>query len=410
MATDSCKRGISITLSGIFACQGSDDSDNNTILLAPNEWSFIAVTYDQAAKTAAIYVNGQYIESPNYAAIGTIGNIRIGSIGEDSAGFVGLVDDLFIYAAVLSKDDLDFLSTAPPGQLISSAGSAGTAVHLDGFGLIVPDHPALDSFMEFSFAMWLKIDESIPHTGDSVLLEKSSDTGVEYRLAMYQDNSLGQFRLHVLLGHSHLDENFNLSSNTFRENAWMIDWTTSLMPISTASDWFHLAVTWDGAVLSTFVDGAQKDAIEFVSPLGALPYYEGALAIGSSMFKYPLMDWRPCVSFKGYMDSLSVWNRSISINVHELYALSSHYPRGRNLVAFFSFNEGYGLIAHSSVSDTELIATWSPLVSADRLQAGHLRWVPSSAPLADVVVMDSDSAVSVLLNGTASLTNCYQVA
>ncbi|OPY85941.1 MAG: hypothetical protein A4E72_01802 [Syntrophus sp. PtaU1.Bin208] len=73
-----------------------------------NEWTFVAVTYDQMTSSVMLYVNGSAISES-----GSLGNgwnsIRIGSNPSYGEYFNGIIDDVFILDEALSKDELDVL-------------------------------------------------------------------------------------------------------------------------------------------------------------------------------------------------------------------------------------------------------------------------------------------------------------
>jgi hypothetical protein len=73
-----------------------------------DEWTFVAVTYDQSNSKVMLYVNGA-----TKSESGTLGtgwdSIRIGSNPSYGEYFMGVIDDVFILDEALSKDELDIL-------------------------------------------------------------------------------------------------------------------------------------------------------------------------------------------------------------------------------------------------------------------------------------------------------------
>jgi len=122
-----------------------------------DQWSFIAVSYDQASNTATIYLNDldgqslvQTVNTSNDAGNPTT---TLGGLGFGGHGVHGLVDEVFIYDRTMTQEELDQVcddlnpNTAP----VASAGFdqdfdcviSAVNVTLDGSGSSDPDGNAL---------------------------------------------------------------------------------------------------------------------------------------------------------------------------------------------------------------------------------------------------------------------------
>ncbi len=94
------------------AFAGASVLTNSAVQL--NEWSFVAVVYDQPGSTVRLYVNG--VETSKSATVqnGLTSGLRIGAHGASGQFFCGKIDDVFFYNEALTKAQLDALYQPAP--------------------------------------------------------------------------------------------------------------------------------------------------------------------------------------------------------------------------------------------------------------------------------------------------------
>jgi VCBS repeat-containing protein len=85
-----------------------------------NQWTHIAVSYDSTAQTYSYYINGNQAGSGSWDYNFNLGIQYIGQ-GDDTIGlFDGKLDDLRIYAQILSDTDIAIIANHPPLALSDS--------------------------------------------------------------------------------------------------------------------------------------------------------------------------------------------------------------------------------------------------------------------------------------------------
>jgi hypothetical protein len=112
-------------------------------------------------------------------------------------GFVGHVDNCFVYAESLRVDELDFLRLMNPNNYINkqTIGSGGMALNLSSehFGVLIPSSSmtggSFDSYMALTLTMWSQIKSELLESNadqlrqEYVLIEKGDNIrGFEYRV------------------------------------------------------------------------------------------------------------------------------------------------------------------------------------------------------------------------------------
>ena len=96
---------------------GSDFSGQS--VLSADEWAHLAFTYDSEAGRGVIYVNGKFdAEMPTQQGPNGGGSLIIGGRNGGGQNFVGLIDDLAIWQAVLQEDQIKALTDglSPSGR------------------------------------------------------------------------------------------------------------------------------------------------------------------------------------------------------------------------------------------------------------------------------------------------------
>ncbi len=166
-------RSLNIGLDGVPFL--SLDSSGNRALEMPaglemGHWYMVAATFDAVSGTLALYVDGDMVQS-NLDASFLTHTTENGNISDEdsfvvgSGGFVGYVDDFFVYAGVLSLGELNAIHFAAndgppfPTLLPPSAGPAGYALHLqEGTYFDAGFLPERVIGGPMSISVWLKPD------------------------------------------------------------------------------------------------------------------------------------------------------------------------------------------------------------------------------------------------------------
>ncbi len=181
----------------------------------------------------------------------------------------------------------------PKGNMMFASGKFGQGASFDGASLIeVSDSNSLDLYDGLTFSVWL-YKENAGTGGWSVILSKGETSALDnsspYALAHTEDGKYLYLRLaqnnayHDLMGTSEID----------------------------FQSWHLVTVTWDGATVKFYVDGALKDSFSWNTPL---TNSNAKLLIGNDPPGFN-------EHFRGIMDDLRIYNYALSQN--EVNNLSS---------------------------------------------------------------------------------------
>jgi hypothetical protein len=296
-----CHRGLMYKKSSSELFQCLEGSATSTSLLLPtNVWTMVAITYDSVTHEAMLYVGGQTLittanlevsrELSNWLLLGGSAT-STSSSGISASGFQGSMDNVFVYADVLSTEELDFLRTAQITSTPVSAVTAGGAVHFSsGFGISVPSSSirggSFDSMMSLTMTMWLKSDVNEKNSNtEQVIVEKGDLTqGLEYKLSILDDHNRQRRMLRVYMGQltntiaiNKTLSSIELAGNGVTNNAdttstttpssssWLFVWESELFSFDTASEynWNHIGVSWDGQQVRTYINGSMAGSTPF---------------------------------------------------------------------------------------------------------------------------------------------------
>jgi len=98
--------GIVNDLRLFLSAYSSPIAHTSYALPALNDWYHIVMSYDGNSDTASFYVNGEWKEDEIISLDVTVGKCRIGSNVGNGSLFIGLIDEVRIYATALSRAEI----------------------------------------------------------------------------------------------------------------------------------------------------------------------------------------------------------------------------------------------------------------------------------------------------------------
>ena len=324
--------------------------DNTTCLIitAPisnNVWHHIAFSFDDpggaATKTARLYLDGVLVAS-NTTAIVPVFDTRPAIVGADinngvfSEGWIGGLDEVSLYNRALSADEIQSIanadlggkykvqSTVPTGLIAWFAGD-GNANDISGNGnngtlsggasytvgkvgrgfqfdastsgsVSVADAPSLNPTAQISIEGWVypTLDFIFPNSM-AIIANKETNTTVQFEISRRNSNNncpsgggipTGNFAVYIN-GLSGLPDDCG---------GWVNG--NAQLPLNT---WSHVAMTYDGANLRTFVNGVNTRT---VAATGAIPTGNGILRLGKRLMNTE--------AWVGQLDEIALYNRALS--------------------------------------------------------------------------------------------------
>ena len=128
--------------------------------------------------------------------------------------------------------------------------------------------------------------------------------------------------------------NNHATLNPFTDGGFNVDSTADLGITSSSNQWLHIAMTWDGTALLTYVNGKQGISSTGMGGTTMLATAAGPLMIGCNP------ENKAC--FNGYFDELSVWN--VARTASEIKDNYSHPRLGNEtgLVGYWKFDDAAG--------------------------------------------------------------------
>lgn len=392
-----CYRGL--LLSDTLRLCGTSRPTSN-IQVSFDRWEMVAITYDFLSNTGSLYLGGNTL-SMNITSMGSVGNILIGGSPTGARGFHGYIDNIFVYNTLLSTDALDLLRLGVTVPYMPSSKSSGFAMHFQhDFGLVIPSTPSLSSFTQLGIMFWVKMDTM--STAESIIIDKSCK-GKEFRVSLIDDISRQHRRIKIYIG----------QGNVQSKGVWAFASSVDVIQGVGNSYWQHIAVSWDGKLVSVYINGTFIDSMALINRNTVITDFGSDIYIGKPCSR--LEDDELIGIFSGSLDSLSIWNGPIDKKIQHgkyLYSpvvsSSSSATADPLLVAYFPFDEGYGLdtkaVTGGDNSLNVISAQFNPWYNTDIGLGANQLWKVSDAPLNDIVRTVEDVPVVIRLNGTDPLS------
>ncbi len=289
-----------------------------------DEWTFLAVVYDQGAETVKLYVNDKVYEEKGRLSAGW-DYTHIGSNPSYGGHFSGMIDEVRIYNSALSESEINSIrqggsvpGPAPTPSPIPASGSSsgglvahytfdrtyedssayknhGTpkgnmaftngvvgsaAASFDGKSYVeVKDSDSLDLAGDFTFSVWLnKMDAGVG--GWAVVLSKGDTSSLSAT-----DSPYAMFHYNGIYPSLRIDRQYISSSTGTSYN-----------------EWYLFTVTREGNDFKFYINGGLKDTkiSTAKTPASASKLMIGIDPPGSTEY------------FRGYMDDLRIYNYALS--------------------------------------------------------------------------------------------------
>ena len=291
-------------------------------------WYLLTVTYDGAVLKG--YIDGALRDS-QLIGKGLATNNGVLSIGRHPVPgyeywYCGKIDDIRIYDRALTDNEVLALwqengYAEPTPGLIAYFPFAGNANDASGHGHDGKVHGASLTTDRFGnpnsaytfdgFSSYIEVahDSTLTPTAAlsfGVWFQTNSTSQPGNIMIEGDDQAVGHYVARVEApSHSNLSLGVQFSGDTYGTRA-----IRTIDPFEVGR-WYFLTVTYDGAVLKGYLDGALRDSQLIAKPLGT---NNGVLSIG----RHPVADYP--YWFSGKIDDIRLYNRALSSNeVNALY-------------------------------------------------------------------------------------------
>ncbi|MDR3457835.1 MAG: hypothetical protein P4N60_10350 [Verrucomicrobiae bacterium] len=316
------------------------DTDGNVHwIMAPggtitaNVFQHIALTYDKTSGVATLYCNGAIVAQQNLGQFTpqTSYDFNIGRrpAGDSIHSMLGAIDEVGLYSRALSSNEIAAIYLAgnagkcmpqcvpPPAGIVAwwqaesnaldiiggnngsvpagvtfAPGEVGQAFNFTGNANIdVPNQPALNPTNQLTVECWIYPRARAAFTWPQDVVTKDGEcANRQYILGIDNNNSQGT------------------GAGIFESTVWL---GSGAVPVSGArvvqtNTWYHVAVTYDGALLKLYVNGAVDGQVAVTGPIvtGSEPVRLGGGAPGGC----------PPYFFDGLLDEPAIYNRALASN------------------------------------------------------------------------------------------------
>ena len=362
-----------------------------------DQWAHVGVAYSSLTSSIRLSINDHYQEF-NWKTLEEVpeefDSLLIGGSHGESPKFVGVIDEVYVYAAFLSQSDLRWLAAVtvpPPPPTISHLGFAlsfdrvfnesnqpqwqGGYVQVaspSGLYMLGDDPTTSDGF---SVGLWVNPKEPIAtaELEEVVLVEKrsrqSSFSGngcgaFEYSIRLITAERAGALVYDVVISLGTKVTEFGLSREEALELcggsancgkavgkafSWEFTWNTGV--VVRANQWTHLGFSWDANQVQVFVDGREASSTTRSSSfLDIGGCSRGPVILGASGF-LSTSGQVPQFSqfYGGLLDDAMFFRSALSSNEWaDIVAFTIAHPLGpfqeeaslSSIVAWFSFDDG----------------------------------------------------------------------
>lgn len=294
-----------------------------------NYWTHLTFTYNAQTGVQRTYVNG-FLDTEQTNTPGSIdtvaGPLRI--TGAKNYYFNGVIDEVRVYnyamspkqiaddAAVasyhLNGGDSDYhyaFDSSPYGNTATIYGASWTyGVRTSGVHSLALSFDGIDDYVSVSSVTGLSAANS-PHS----------------ILAWVKVNSLPPNRAWILqLGNEGLGSHHWLINNQggTQFGAWGGGQTQPALPVG---QWTHIAITFDGSTLRSYVDGVASQSVAATFNIAGTPLTLAQAHIGENYFN-------------GVIDEVYIYDRALSADEIAAY-YSSNFPR--HWLSVWAWNDEY---------------------------------------------------------------------
>ena len=190
------------------------------------------------------------------------------------------------------------------------AGKKGSAISFDGIDDFaeIPDSPSLDITSQITITAWVYPRGLTAAADQDMILNKE---GIPYEIALH-DNTGPDDGIHSCGKSTDLIPAYNFAfyfgglSGLPSHNC---GWKDGGGPLS-LNQWTHVAVTYDGLAVRTYINGVMRK--EYIGVSGTIQLNDNAIRIGARGMVNPPPQTNGGALFNGIVDEVKVFNRALS--------------------------------------------------------------------------------------------------
>ncbi|MFH0920724.1 MAG: LamG-like jellyroll fold domain-containing protein, partial [Fibrobacterota bacterium] len=274
---------------------------NSGVNLVDNAWHHVAVTFvSGSANGTNLYIDGVL----RFTTTITVSNqnegltFGAGSNPGTTQNFNGFIDDARLFNRVLEANEIATLAAtatedisgnalhgAPIGASVTTSGKSGNAYSFDGSNdyILVPDAAALEGMANFSMEAWIK---------PTVLGSYNTIVNKRYCYLLTVDNT-GKLQVYFGTG-----------------AGWGSLTVTSAGAVTTGS-WYHIAMTYNGTTVKTYINGIQD------ANTGAKT---GTIATNTDPVEIGYRALEASQPFSGTMDEVVIYHQALTDSAIAVHA------------------------------------------------------------------------------------------
>lgn len=308
--------------------KGNDWADDTSTDIGSLDfaWHHVVSVIDNT--TVQIYVDGQAMSMTDNVVLGLNADaqaLHFGNRSGDNGGqFTGALDEVKIYNRALSSSEVQNLYA----HTHVSANLVGYWNMDETTGTSIQDASGYGNHGTYSSARPTGPSRTTGVIGQGIQLDGSDDfitnlsqlnlSGNAARSIMcwakvtWDGQALGVFEMGAQSSKQHFAVEAQAGLTDFAFNGWDADLDHSMNTgIAGDTAWHHIAITWDGTTLRSYLDGLPKATR---TPVGALNTADTALQVGRT---------RNAFYLNGSIDEVMVFNKALSASEIQLIVESS---------------------------------------------------------------------------------------